>query len=36
MHFRVTKEELQEPKVDYQNLNNKVTKEDLQQFEHQG
>jgi hypothetical protein len=35
-HFRVAKEELQELEVDQQNLNNKITIENLQQLEHQG
>jgi hypothetical protein len=35
-YFRVAKEELQELKVDQQNLNSRVAIEDLQQLEHQG
>jgi hypothetical protein len=35
-YLRVAKEELQELKVDQQNLNSRVAIEDLQQLEHQG
>ncbi len=34
-HLRIAKEELHDLEVDMQNLNSKVTKEDLQQLQHQ-
>ncbi len=35
-HLKIAKEKLQELKVNQQNINSRVAKEDLQQFEHQG
>jgi len=35
-HLRVAKEELQELEVGLQNINSRITKKYLQQFEHQG